>query len=119
LSCFSDGHIDDEEEDQEFGEPIIKLRDFTKKSEEKYTSQDPITGTPNYDTVRDNKFFNKFAIKYNKKLMGLFDEADKEASYQLNKSGGGANTSSATLKQDVLAYMEQHSEIRRLMNDEA
>jgi hypothetical protein len=49
----------------------------------------------------------------------LFDDADKEAHYQLNKSGGGANVSSSTLKQDVMAYMEQHSEIRKLMKEEA
>jgi hypothetical protein len=41
VSCFSDGQIDDEDEDREFGEPIIKLRDFTKRSEEKYANCDP------------------------------------------------------------------------------
>jgi hypothetical protein len=48
--------------------------------------------------------------------MHAFEEADK-----LNRShnSSGLNTSTATLQQDVMAYMEQHSEIRRLMKDEA
>lgn len=66
----------------------------------------PITGTPSYEAIRDNKFFNKFAQQYNQKLICLFDEADKEAAYQLNKSGGGPNNSSSTMKQDVLQFME-------------
>ena len=82
VSCFSDGQLDDDEdEDQEFGQPVITLQDFTKKTEEKFLKVDPITGTPNYEAIRDNKFFNKFALQYNQKLMGLFDEADKEATY--------------------------------------
>jgi len=64
-----------------------------------------------YSTIKDNKLFNRFAIKYNEALTKAFDEADKQA----NLSG---KNSSATLKNDCIAYLDKHSEIRKLMKDD-
>jgi hypothetical protein len=57
-----------------------------------------------YSTIKDNKYFNKFAIKYNTTLIKAFEEADKHNKVSLN--------SSVNLKNDALAYMEQHNDIR-------
>jgi hypothetical protein len=64
--------------------------------------------------LRDNGYFKKFISNYNHQLINAFEEADR-----VNKSGNSKlNTSTATLKQEVLAYMEEHSEIRKLMREE-
>lgn len=68
--------------------------------------------SPEYSTIKDNKYFAKFVKNYNNKLVAAFEEVDK---ISINK----LNTSTATMKQDVVSYMEQHSEIRKLMKDEA
>ncbi len=99
MSCFSDGQLEEDSEHEDFGVPIIKLKDFiltkkleaTEKNSSSFNEQDLTSGQQNqpYNTIRDNKFFNKFAIKYNNNLLTRFDEADKQAAEkQLNSSGG-------------------------------
>ena len=52
-----------------------------------------------YNSLRDNAFFNKFAVKYNEKLKQAFEEVDQRANNE-------------AFQKDVLGYMEQNNELR-------
>ncbi len=50
-----------------------------------------VARSPDYSTIRDNKYFTKFVNNYNNKLVAAFEEADK---FSINR----LNTSTATMK---------------------
>lgn len=119
-SCLSDGisSVGEEPIDLEGSSLSFKLQDikknatFKKERGNSFNNEADNQTSSGYSTIKDNSFFSKFANQYNKKLIAAFEEADKAT------NTARLNTSTATLKQDVLAYMEQHSEIRKLMKAE-
>ncbi|CDW72268.1 UNKNOWN [Stylonychia lemnae] len=125
YSCLSDGML--EEESFEFEEPPLNLRQPQQRlnlnlprlnnsviehSDISISNSIKPNISPSYNVIRDNPFFTNFAKNYNQKLIRAFEEADKANS---NEAAGNC----ASLKQDVLAYMEQNNEIRQLIKEEA
>eukprot|EP00347_Sterkiella_histriomuscorum_P021191 403334901 len=135
-SCLSDGQIQDfsSQKIQNFG---IKRPQFSNNSLNKIVIEsvddsqirtktitkeicNEYSKCPQYNCIRDNKFFNQFTSQYNNQLMQNFEEADKQCMPKKNKRDlENPNQSPLiTMKQDLMAYMEQHSEIRQKIKQE-
>jgi len=113
VSCFSDNQAERRGTDGLLSPKLSDKFDDRKNSFEQYPSNikktksflnnsGPDCDLHDYNTVRDNAYFNRFAIKYKEKLQKAFEEIDKKAPVGEN-----------SFKQDVLGYMDQNNDIRK------
>mmetsp|Transcript_42161 Transcript_42161/g.30905 ORF Transcript_42161/g.30905 Transcript_42161/m.30905 type:complete len:123 (+) Transcript_42161:153-521(+) len=57
---------------------------------------------PNFNTVRDNVFFNKFAVKYQSNLQSAFEEIDKNVA-----------TKDSSFNVELKSFMDNGNELRK------